>query len=183
VKRCSLCDVEHAADQLDRVSGLDLCTACRITDPTEALRARGIAVEWSARLGWFHAGLGLPHADADFRLVCVPEQLHHKVLKWVVHEVEVGDPLFDRRVYIRTSDPTRAKQLLEAEGLQSALIVFLTDVKVNELLNNHVTLDGPTLTIATRPMESLTPARIQALKIEAAALALPLSLPTEGRHS
>ena len=174
---CILCREEHAVRQLDRVSGLDLCAPCRIADPAEALQARGIPVEWSARLGWFHAGLGLPGADPDFRLVCVPEQLHHKVLKWVVQEVEVGDPVFDRRVYVRTSDPTRARQLLGTEGLQSALLAFLTDVKVNELMANHVTLDGPTLKLGSRPLESLTLDRIQELKIETAALAIHLSAP------
>jgi len=175
MKTCALCRKPWPADALDRISGLDLCGNCRLDEPTRALGSHGIIVEWDVRLGWFNAGLGLPNADADFHLSCVPEMITHKILKWVVHEVEVGDPAFDKAVYVRTSDRERAAKLLANEGLQSCMLTFLTAVRVNELASNHVTLKGPTLTLASRPLGSLPPERVQALKVETAVLALHLA--------
>jgi len=134
----------------------------------------GIEAEWDTRLGWFSAGLGIPGQDPEFHLKCVPETWKYKLLKVLTHEVEVGDPVFDSRIYVRTSDDAAARELLADEGVQSALLALLTDVRVNELASNHVTLDGPTLTVSSRPLGGLSPERIQELKLEVTALALHL---------
>jgi hypothetical protein len=174
VPACRLCTQTLRAEALNRVSGIDICEACQLGDPTEGLQSQGIAVEWNIRLGWFSAGLGLAGMPEDFYLSCVPEILHHKALKWVVHEVEVGDPVFDSRVFVRTSDPEMARALLALEGVQSALLGLLSGVKVNEIVSNHVTLKGPTLTVRVRPMPLISADQVQALKIETSALALLL---------
>ncbi|MBW2258327.1 MAG: hypothetical protein JRI25_27530 [Deltaproteobacteria bacterium] len=90
------------------------------------------------------------------------------------NEVEVGEPVFDRKVYVRTSDPARASEVLANDGVQSALLALLTGVRVNEVVGNHVTLKGPTLTISMKPLGGITPERIQELKTETVALALHL---------
>jgi len=173
-RTCALCGAESAQDDLARVSGFDFCATCRSTDPTEALAALGIPVEWDTQMMRFCAGLGIPGQAPGFRLRCVPELATHKVWKLVSHEVEVGDPTFDARIYVRTSHPDAAAELLSIEGVQSALLSLLTDVRVNELVGNHVTLEGPTLTISMRPIGGAPPERIQELKLETAALALHL---------
>ncbi len=173
---CSLCQKELIAAEADRVSGLDICSPCRISEPTDSLMARGIRVEWDVRFGWFHAGLGLPGADPDFHLSCVPEMLHHKVIKWVQHEVQVGDPAFDKQIYVRTSDPGRAAQVLANEGVQSCLLTFLTEVRTNDIKGNHVTLKGPTLTLSSRRLTAPSQEQILELKVETAVLAILLSV-------
>ncbi len=174
MKACTLCRTQTAHDKLDRISGIDVCSNCRNTDPAESLAALGIPVEWDTQLMRFCAGLGLPGQDPNFYLKCVPELSFHKLVKVVSSEVEVGEPAFDRQIYVRTSDPVRAEQVLANEGVQSALLALLTGVRVNELVGNHVTLMGPTLTVSTRPLETMTPERIEDLKLETAALALCL---------
>jgi len=122
----------------------------------------------------FCAGLGIPEQDPDFYLKCVPELWYHKLIRLVSNEVEVGEPVFDRKVYVRTSDPARASEVLANDGVQSALLALLTGVRVNEVVGNHVTLKGPTLTISMKPLGGITPERIQELKTETVALALHL---------
>jgi hypothetical protein len=175
MRACSLCTTAYPSDELDRFSGMDLCSRCRSTDPAAALYVLGIPVEWNLSLGRFCAGAGVGQAqDPDFQLSCVPQSAVHAIMKWVVHEVEVGDPVFDTRIYVRTSDPVRAAELLADEGVQSALLALLSKVRKNELVGNHVTLKGPNLVVNVRPLEALSPARVVDLKLETAALALHL---------
>ena len=171
--KCALCQLPDRGGLLRR-SGLDLCTACLSRDPTKALAARGIPAEWDTALLRFSAGLGIPGLDPTFTLSCTPEHLGHKVVKLLSHEVQVGDPVFDDRIYVRTSDPVRAEAFLSREGVQSALLALLGDVRANDLGGNTVSLEGPTLTVGVRPNGGLPPVRVTDLQIETAALALHL---------
>ncbi len=171
---CALCRIETAPDALDRISGIQVCSVCRSIDPTNALKEQGISAEWDTRLQRFSAGLSIPGLPGDFFLRCAPELWHHQVVKMVVHEVQVGDPLFDRRVYIRTSDPDLAADMLSNEGVQSALLALLSGLRTNELLANQVAIHGNTVTISVKPEAGLSEERVLDLKLETAALAIQL---------
>jgi len=154
--------------------GLDFCPSCRQSDPADKLAALDIAVEWDTRLMRFSAGLGIAGQDPDLYLKCAPELWYHKLLKPVVKDFEVGDAHFDDQIRIRTSNPDLAGPLLASDGVRAALLALLGDVRVNELVGSHVTLEGPTLLISTRPLGGLPPEKIQQLKLAAVALALHL---------
>jgi hypothetical protein len=171
---CALCGAPTSSAGLGRVSGLDFCEVCRTCDPTAGLVALGVAVEWNTQLMRFSAGLGVPYQDPGFALKCVPELWAHKVAKLGLQEVEVGDPAFDSRIFVRTNDPEQARAVLASEGVQSALLALLTGVRTNELVGNHVTLEGPTLLVSTRPLGGLSDDEIQELRLETTALALHL---------
>jgi len=127
-------------------------------------------------LGRFSAGAGIgAYEGADFHLRCVQESGSHTILKWFVHEVQVGDPIFDDRIFVRTSDPARAADVLAHPGIQSALLGLLSHkVHKNEIGGHHVTVKGPTLTVSIRPVPKRTPEQLLELKLETAALALHL---------
>ncbi len=159
---------------MERVSSLDFCSGCRTTDPADRLAPLDIAAEWDTRLKRFSAGLGVAGQQRDFYLKCTPSLWYHKVLKVAFRRFEVGDPSFDDHISTRTSKPEVAEGLLANEGVRSALLALLRDVRVNELAGNHVTLNGPSLLISTRPLGGLSVEKIQRLKIQATALALHL---------
>ena len=167
---CDLCST--ASDSLLRAVGLQLCERCHLADPTEALANHHIPAEWDTRLLRFSAGLGLPRQDPNFKIRFAPEAWHHTVSKLFVDEVQVGDPLFDDAVFVRTSNESLAREMLASEGVQSALLMLLSDTRPNELLASHVTLEGPTLTVSLRTNASLTAQRIQELQLATAALAI-----------
>lgn len=171
---CALCQNQTPAGQLDRFSGVDLCDYCRVTDPSESLARLGFTTEWHVGFMRFVASVHLPDQDAEFYLRCAPELLHHKVVKWVVHEVEVGDPIFDKRVFIRTSDPERASLFLANDGTQSTLLSLLTGLRTNDMIASHVTVERGVLKVNIRPLASRTPEQTQELQLETAVLALHL---------
>ncbi len=172
--RCELCSSPALPGGLAPVAGLVICERCRAVDPAPSLAEHGVAVEWDARLGRFSAGLGIPDQDPKFTVKCVPELWAHKLAKIGIDEVEVGDPSFDGRVFVRTNSPEAAKSIMAGEGVREALLALLGNVRVNELLGNHVTLEGPTLTVSTSPRGGLEEARVQELKLAVAALSLHL---------
>ncbi|RLB52518.1 MAG: hypothetical protein DRJ42_14650 [Deltaproteobacteria bacterium] len=174
MKPCALCRIETADDDLFAVSGLDFCSKCRNSDPTDELAARDIACEWDTRMARFSAGLGIADQDPDFYLKCTPELWFHKVRKVVSEDFEVGDASFDDQIWVQTSKPAVAGEVLANEGVRRALLTLLTHVRVNELVGNHVTLKGPTLLISMRPLGGLSEDKILQLKMQATALALHL---------
>ena len=171
---CALCRNETANSDLARVSGHDFCANCRGQDPAEALKAHDIEVEWNTQLMRFSAGMGIADQDPNFQLSCKPELWYHKLLGMVAGDHRIGDPGFDPKIWVKTSDPEKATTLLKQDAIQSPILAMLSGVRVNELVGNHVTLKGPTLLISTRPLGGLPDEKIQELKLEAAALALHL---------
>jgi hypothetical protein len=167
---CVLC--EGAASR--REFGFDWCDACARQDPFPALVAKGHAVEWKTALGRFEAGLGVAGAPEAFELVCTPERLLHAAVKWVVREVEVGDPLFDDAVFVRTSDAERARAVL-TEGMQSALLALLGATRPNEIAGNSVRISGPTVIVSVRPLSGLDDDALLTHQRATAALALHLA--------
>jgi len=172
---CTLCTDELAPSELYRFSGIDLCSHCRDLDPAANLSRQGSPVEWKLVLGRFCAGSSLgTAANPDFRLKCVPQLLRHTIVKMVVPEVEVGDPVFDDRIYVRTSDPKQAVALLAPEGVQSAILNLLSDVLHREIACNYISINGQSLSIVVRPLRDLDADLVQEFKLETAALTLQL---------
>jgi hypothetical protein len=143
--------LDFAEARLDRFDGLGLCRSCAVGEPDEALAAQGIEVAWDDERQVFSASASMPGVPAEHSLSCVAEGLHHRVMKWVVEEIQVGDPLFDQRVFIRTSHPDWARGLLEDEGLQSSLLTFLSDVR-GEWPTSRVELSHEALYVRINPM-------------------------------
>lgn len=175
---CSLC--ARADVGLDRVSGIALCTPCMSVDPSDALAGLGATLSWRTRfLGVpvggtrmrFGAEVGLRPWSVPFALTAVPELITHKVSKLAIREIEVGDPVFDRAVYLRTSSPPDALRLL-SEGVQSALLALLSGVRTNDLGMNLVKVEGSRLQVRVSKLDPLDEAAHQALKLETAALVL-----------
>lgn len=179
---CSLCRASTPSSALSRVSGIAVCDPCALRDPADALRAQDIAVQWdvSPMLRRFQAGLGIPGQAPDFTLRCTPEMWARKIQKLVSRDFEVGDPLFDDAVWVQTNDVAHADRVLGQEGVQSAVLAFLAQVKTDDMARNEVQLQGATLTIATRPLGPFDDERVGNLKLETAALALHLLALGEG---
>lgn len=169
---CALCGSTAAGE---RFSGLDLCGVCRQADPAPALRGQDIQVDFSVALGWFGARSSCVHDDRELYVCCVPELLPHKVLKFVVAEVEVGDPVFDDAVYVRTNAPDRAALLLAHEGVQSAVLGILAGARRNDMGFHHVTLEDGCVVVRTRHGLPHTEEQIRDLRLETAALLLHLT--------
>ncbi len=171
---CALCQEDTAQRDLARVSSLDFCDFCRARDPADALSGHGIHVEWDVASMHFNAGLGIAGQDPDFRLSCVPKVLHHALIDLFSKPHTTGDPIFDGGIRATTNNPDVATAVLGIEGVQSAILSLLGATRVNEMIANHVTITGPTLTISARPLDGLPETRVQDMKLETAALALHL---------
>jgi hypothetical protein len=95
------------------------------------------------------------------------------VAKLVVSEVQTGDPLFDRRIYVTTDDPDAALAFL-GEGAQSALLALLSGVRINETKMNRVAVTPGHIQVRLSKIERLHEAAHLELQLETAALAIHL---------
>ena len=171
---CHLCDADDA--DILRISGINFCGPCRATDPRELLLTHGIVLDWNVMLGWLSASIALPRQSTGFALKCVPEQVHTKIMKLLVHEVEVGDPVFDDRVFVRTSDPGRAAETLANEGVQSAVLYLLAERNPGRTsMTPRISLDGTTLSARVHAGGGPTSRSATTTCLELTALALHLS--------
>lgn len=131
--RCAFCGEPQAPAQLRREFELDFCERCAVGQAESALRARGhslISREWTTRVRTNNSSHTIHHMSIDAR---PPEPLEvtvrftrehalHRLVKLFRHEVEVGDPLFDDFVYVKTRERPQAQALLRSSGVQSTLI-------------------------------------------------------------
>jgi hypothetical protein len=171
---CHLCDTDDA--DILRISGINFCGPCRATDPRVLLLSHGITLDWNVMLGWLSASIALPPQSKGFALKCVPEQVHTKIMKLLVHEVEVGDPVFDDRIFVRTSDPGRAAETLANEGVQSAMLYLLSNRNPGRnSMTPRISLDGTTLSARVHAGGGPRSPNAVTTCLELAALALHLS--------
>lgn len=177
MRGCDLCSFSETGG-LEIVSGLRLCRECILEDPTRALAQRGIAPlegtdPFRKPLGRaFHASLFLDAHDLGFSLQCLREGLHHKVIKLFSAEFQVGDPIFDDAIYLRTDDPGKAGALLANQGVQSALLALLGRSPSNDDRANTVLLDRRRIEVRLERVTIHGAGDEQALKLETTALAL-----------
>jgi len=136
--QCELC-LEYLDDgQLNRHSGIDLCDRCLEGDVMSRVRPRGFHFDvetWKTtstdsnnrKKTWYNVRVtgslpDDPPVDAAF----CSEGLLEKIAKLFRKEIQVGDPLFDDYVYVRTDTPEATERLLESEGAQMAIMEFVT---------------------------------------------------------
>ena len=191
---CGLCLEPGQSNELNRSNGVDLCAACFRLDPAPMLARRGIDVVWNGTqasralavlnavtrpsldldLGRsFHALVTLPHTP-NFSFHCVPEKLLHKVAKLVHAEPEVGDTIFDKRVYVRTETPETLHAYLTQEGVQSSMLSLFSNVVVDATRSNHVALQGDELVVSVYKGERQTDFSEQKLMLDVVGLLLPI---------
>jgi len=168
--QCGLCTAAVTESTARRLAGLSVCDACGLSAPTDALGDQGIGAEFQWRMMRFLASLHIPGVPAGVSFSARPERWMTAVAKLWVAELEVGDDVFDRQIYLRTAGDA-AEPLLGEEGVQSALLSLLTGTKP-ELVPNHVTLDGPQLSISVRPLERMGEDGYLERQLMAAALAV-----------
>lgn len=169
---CAFCNRPH--DQLDRFAGLDICSTCATSDPEPLMLEHGIYIDWNAQLQTFSTSASIQGVDHELQLTCSPELLQHKLIKLFVHELEVGDPIFDDQIYLRTNTKARAADLLANEGVQTALLALLSGVRPGQVFPNHVTLEQGQLTARSIPLEGIGEDKVFDLRKHFAALALHL---------
>lgn len=131
--RCAFCGEPQAPAQLRREFELDFCEGCASGRAESKLRARGhslITREWTTRVRTNNSSHTIHHMSIDARppapievtVRFTREHALHRLLKLFRHEVEVGDPLFDDFVYVKTRERPQAQALLRSSGVQSTLI-------------------------------------------------------------
>lgn len=115
------------------------------------------------------AEVHVPGVPAERSFVARPERWTTVLSKLWVAEIEVGDPVFDQRVYLRAEGG--CIDLLREDGVQSSLLSLLSGTYA-ELAPNHVTLDGTQLTMSVRPGELISESVFLERQLDVAALAL-----------
>jgi len=147
---CALCSSPLSPATARPLAGLSVCDPCMAMSPDEPLASHGIAVDFRWQMLRFGASLQIPGVPDDVTFSARPERWTTAVAKLWVAEMEVGDELFDRHIYLRTAGDS-AGPLLADEGVQSALLGLLSGTR-QELVPNHVTLHGTLLTVSVRPL-------------------------------
>lgn len=66
------------------------------------------------------------------------EGLFHKIGKLVKPEIQTGDELFDRALFIDTTTPDRAADLLTSDGPRSAILELLSNVESLRIEGNTI---------------------------------------------
>lgn len=122
---------------LNRVSGLDFCSACFLHELSGHVPSVGMTVT-SVRP--IVQGNNLKHSielvihDAPARLLRLSwrlrrERLFQQVRNRLLGEPQVGDPLFDQVVSIEETSPEEIALLTQSEGIQSALLSLVSHME------------------------------------------------------
>jgi hypothetical protein len=132
---CAFCELPTPANQLRREYELDFCERCAVDleGVMAGRRARGDAVqirEWTTevytgkRTQTFHhlEVSGVPRMQIPIDATFTREGAWARFLKLFSKEVQVGDPMFDDFIHIRTDDRAAAHAFLQHTGVQSVLM-------------------------------------------------------------
>ena len=138
---CGLCG--RAAVGLGRVSGFDLCEACRF-DPASELAKLGIVLDRkvekhrsqnSSSTTWIVTDRWTLPRSTEAVAAFAREDWVDRLMNRFRDELTVGDAVFDDAVRVRTDTVERTRALLD-EGVQSAVLGLLVG-------SGYVKLDGP----------------------------------------
>ena len=135
--QCHLCQTSLSAMELNRVSGVNFCGLCASTSLAGSLPVIGahLAVQrgrsFETNTTTYRAQLTFEPVLSSIRVFNLSfsrEGMLSRVTNWLRSEIQVGDPLFDTNVTIRTKKSGRdgVKQLLQSEGLQSAILALVS---------------------------------------------------------
>lgn len=128
VSECAFCRLPHERTRLRRDYELDICDPCAHGNAPVALRERGHTIDtrtWSVTheskdgLDTVHHLELIAHAPGDFAFTATftRENFLDRLSKLFRKELEVGDPLFDDFVFIRTEDRAPTAALLQSSGV------------------------------------------------------------------
>lgn len=135
---CAFCELPHPRNQLRRDHELDICDHCAIDGARTAMLARGNTLtvrEWTTTVrspnGSYYtvnhmAVTASPRAEFSVTAVFSREGLLDKLRKLLRRELQVGDPLFDDFVFIKTEDRQETEALLHRSGAQSTLMELVS---------------------------------------------------------
>jgi hypothetical protein len=131
---CAVCQQAAGGAGLNRVGGADVCDRCYLGDAPRHISKRG----WSLELRQYDQvindnGDRLYFTEGTLRLpmsTSVHFKCRRKTFSWwlvglVMPGPKSGDPLFDRRVFVRSKTPKAAKALLCDDGVQSIVLDML----------------------------------------------------------
>jgi len=131
--KCDLCNTQIPDDH-PTVCGLDLCHDCYNADLTNRAKSWGwsLSVNLYDRTLYDRAGeKTVHHAELDasitpatgpMKISFEREGLKSDIAKVLVREIQVGDPLFDKAIWIRTKTREPAEEFLKQEGVQTAIM-------------------------------------------------------------
>lgn len=131
---CGICDEQYSGGSV-RIAGMDVCPRCEIGNVLRILQTRGYALDikiWQTensnpRSGgpnvWYHIRLlGRTPVQTDLHVRFSRENILDKVAKIFTREIQVGDPLFDDMIYVRSKESSPVRGFLASEGVQSAVM-------------------------------------------------------------
>jgi hypothetical protein len=141
---CSFCGAEVGAGRLYRDCGVDICDSCRDPDQLEAaVRAKDWTVStrrWKERRQRRKTQIGSGYHDKEsvtshclelnvgapgtrpIEAQFTAQTLDRQIDKLFHEEAEAGDPVFDDKIYVSTSDREATSAFLKDEGVQTAIL-------------------------------------------------------------
>ncbi|HEY8379418.1 MAG TPA: hypothetical protein VIK91_23160 [Nannocystis sp.] len=148
---CAFCQLSFERRRLRRDHELDFCDPCACGHALQALRERGHIIErrtWETTHRSQNRTVVVHHleitaqAPGDFVVTATftRENFLHKLVKLFHKEIEVGDPIFDDLVFIRTDERAQTLALLQNTGVQSALLTLVGDFEHVKFLDGAVVL-------------------------------------------
>lgn len=151
VTECAFCQRTHPRDHLRRDHELDICDPCACGHAEAALRERGHSIDtrrWETTVRTRHGTETVyhfeltAHAPGDFAATATftRENFLHKLVKLFKKELQVGDPLFDDFVFIRTEDRIQVSTLLQGSGAQSTLMSLVSTFDSVKFFDGFFTL-------------------------------------------
>ncbi len=144
---CAFCEQPHPRTQLRRDHELDICDHCAHGGAQAAMLARGNTLsvrEWTTSV---HSPNGSQYTVHHLSVAARPrvefsatadfsrEGMLDKLRKLVRREIQVGDPLFDDFVFIKTGDRQETEALLHHSGAQSTLMELVS--RFDRVTLNH----------------------------------------------
>lgn len=131
---CAFCELPHPRTRLRRDHELDICDHCAHGGAQAAMLARGNSLtvrEWTSNVRGPNGGqytihhlavTARPAAECPVSADFSREGVLDKLRKLFRREIQVGDPLFDDFVFIKTEDRHETEALLRHSGAQSTLM-------------------------------------------------------------
>lgn len=137
MKTCALCHGLVPAADLNRFSGLDVCSSCSLLELSGLVPSVGMTITFVRPTA---SGNNLQHRvevvvhDAPPVLEQLSwqfrrERLLQRVRNRLLGELQIGDPLFDQVVSIEEASQEDVELLLGNEGLQSAILSLVSHME------------------------------------------------------
>lgn len=149
---CAFCETPLPRKQLRRDHELDICDPCATGGAQAAMLARGNTLtvrEWTTSVRspngshyTIHHMAVTARSRTEFSVTAdfSREGFIDKLRKLFRREIQIGDPLFDDFVFIKTEDRSETEALLHHSGAQSTLMELVSRFDRVSLANGVVEL-------------------------------------------